>query len=840
VGVILEMSEDKPPRPDPLQFEPEPVPEQLREKDQWVAWRYSWDTEREEWTKVPIDTGNGGFASSTGPETWTSFGDAVGYHERVDTDTDGVGFVVHEDDLIVGIDLDDCRDAETGELEQWAEEIVNDVATYTEASPSGTGLRLFGLGFLPDGGTRTDVDGTEGHLEMYETGRYLTVTGHVLDDGQDEVNQVNDEITQVHEEYISDTDHDSESDSPKAAGDGGLQTDTSGSTPTPDADTSGTTNLSDDELIEKAKKAENGDKFTRLWNGNTSGHPSHSEADLALCGLLAFWTGGDRQQMDRLFRESDLYRDKWDADRGSKTYGERTINKALEGRSEFYDPDGGTDQRDRPDDPGRSSNRDTARSVTLTPAEVKAQAGIGEDDDVAELADREKAACVWELLQKTDEYHVRVRRDNGSLWAYDGGVWKPEGERALRHAARQTLGSMNYGQNVLTEMKAQARSDPRVEVSSDEFGLAPGTIAVENGLVYLDAAADGAGMNAIRDLEPEDYALSQLPVEYDPEASYDEWADYVEEWTEEGRADALQEYVGYCLHVGAVPIHRALLLVGSGANGKGTFLHVVRSLLGEENTTSIELQTLANERDAVADFYGSVANIDDDLSARQLGSGLGMFKKLVAGDRVRARRLYEDGFEFDATGKHLYAANEVPDVSVPDDDEAFWRRWLLVEFPNHYPPGQRDAGLRNRLTQPEALSGVLNWAIEGWARLIEQGYFTNEERYAHAKRERWQAWGDSVDKFITDCIERDPDAENLSTGDVHRVYAAWCREQNERPASQQKLTAELKNEDLGYAKRVRPGGTGTPTRGFKSLGFTDDAPDLDETPERGTGQQRLD
>jgi len=123
--------------------------------------------------------------------------------------------------------------------------------------------------------------------------------------------------------------------------------------------------------------------------------------------------------------------------------------------------------------------------------------------------------------------------------------------------------------------------------------------------------------------------------------------------------------------------------------------------------------------------------------------------------------------------------------------------------------------------------------------LLDQGYFTGEERYAQAKRERWQAWGDSVDKFISECVERDPNAENVSTGDVHRVYAAWCRENGERPASQQKLTAELKNEDLDYAKRVRPGGTGTPTRGYKALAFTDDAPDIDDTPERGTGQQQL-
>jgi putative DNA primase/helicase len=288
--------------------------------------------------------------------------------------------------------------------------------------------------------------------------------------------------------------------------------------------------------------------------------------------------------------------------------------------------------------------------------------------------------------------------------------------------------------------------------------------------------------------------------------------------------------------VGALPIHRALLLVGSGANGKGTFLAVVRALLGQENTSSTELQTLANERDAVADFYGSLANIDDDLSSRQLGSGLGMFKKLVAGDRVRARRLYQDGFEFDAVGKHLYAANEVPEVNVPDDDEAFWRRWLLVEFSNYYPPNERDPELRDRLTQPENLSGVLNWAIKGWDRLLDQGYFTNEERLAHDKRQRWQSWGDSVDEFISECVENDPDADRLTTGEAHQRFQAWCREHGKDTVGQRQFTNTLKNEDVGYGKH-RIGGVST--LGYDELGLSEDVPELSSEDSDGAddGQQ---
>lgn len=799
----------RPTRPRALELKPSNVPDTLTDRDRWVCWRYTWKADREEWTKLPIDCSTGTAASSTDEATWSSFGNAVAYHDRGDSDTDGIGYVVGDEDLIVGIDLDDVID-DNGNLEPWAEDAVQNVPTYWERSPSDTGLRSFGVGLLPDGGTRADVDDATGHIEMYETGRYLTVTGHRLEAAPETVEQVKSEVNALHSQHINSGDTTTE------------EAGNTGTTPTPHADTTDSNDLEDDELLRKAKNADNGSEFEQLWNGRTNGYPSQSEADLALCNHLAFWTGGDRHRIDQLFRQSGLYRDKWDEDRGTETYGERTINKALAGQTEFYEPP----ENDRPQPP----QEPPSDSPILNASSVRAWAGLGEDDDVADLTDREKAAVVVDLIEKNDNVHICVRRDNESrsLWAYDSGVWTQEGHRALEHAAAKALGPMNYGKNVATELESQVKSRPQLEVSSEEFGLETGTIAVENGVVYLKAAADNAGDDALENLEPEDYALTRLPVEYDPEASYDDWEGYVEDWAEDGKADALQEYVGYCLHVGAMPVHRALLLVGSGANGKGTFLHVIRQLLGEDNTSSIGLQTLANEKDAVADFYGSLANFDDDLSSRSLGAGLGMFKKLIAGEQVRARRLYESGFEFEASGKHLYAANEVPQVNVPNDDEAFWRRWMLIEFPNHYPMADRDPMLKDRLSTDSALSGVLNWAIEGWARLLEQGYFTGEERLAFEKRKRWQAWGDSVEEFIAECVENDPDADRITTGGAWGRYRAWCVENNNDAVGQRKFTNALKEEDVGYGEHRIPRSGGNVKRGYKELGLSDDVPDVEE------------
>jgi hypothetical protein len=91
--------------------------------------------------------------------------------------------------------------------------------------------------------------------------------------------------------------------------------------------------LSDNDVISRALSASNGERFSRLWNGDTSGYGSHSEADLALCGMLAFWTGGDASRIDFLFRQSGLYREKWDR----KDYRNRTIAEALSSKTKFYE-----------------------------------------------------------------------------------------------------------------------------------------------------------------------------------------------------------------------------------------------------------------------------------------------------------------------------------------------------------------------------------------------------------------------------------------------------------------------------------------------------------------------
>nr|WP_246045795.1 hypothetical protein [Halorussus ruber] len=276
-------------------------------------------------TKIPVTPGSGEFASSTDSETWTGFETALDYVQT--GNAAGIGFVFTDDDPIVGVDLDDCRDPETGDADDAALDIIDRLDSYTEVSPSGTGYHVLIKGDLPDGRNR------RGSFELYDTARFFTVTGDHVEETPMRVARRQDALAAIHREYVQDTDDDSEADSDRrgnadegSAADGPSEVDV---------------DLEDEELLEKAMDASNGAKFERLWKGSTGGYDSQSEADMALCNLLAFWTGGDQTRMDDLFRQSGLLRDKWDevhyAD--GSTYGEKTIERAVGNTSDFYDPE---------------------------------------------------------------------------------------------------------------------------------------------------------------------------------------------------------------------------------------------------------------------------------------------------------------------------------------------------------------------------------------------------------------------------------------------------------------------------------------------------------------------
>jgi hypothetical protein len=299
------------------EFEPMAIPDELRRIPQWLLWRKEKSGGKP--GKVPYRP-DGRRASTTKPTDRFTFSTVIntlgkGYYT-------GVGFVFTAEDPYVGIDLDNCID-ECGHVAPEAQAIIDALDSYTEVSPSGRGVKIWVKGQLPWDGKRTKkVDGFEA-IECYQSGRYFTVTGNLLSGTRGEIRKAQRELDAIVNRYFADK----EASKPQSP---------AKSTTSINAGFRGT----DEALLQAIRRSKSGARFGELYDeGNLSDHgEDESVADFALVGILAFWCGPDPERIDRLFRGSMLYREKWNFKRGQSTYGAQTIQKILANTTEYYTP----------------------------------------------------------------------------------------------------------------------------------------------------------------------------------------------------------------------------------------------------------------------------------------------------------------------------------------------------------------------------------------------------------------------------------------------------------------------------------------------------------------------
>ena len=252
-----------------VEISPERLPAAIREADRWLLWKSEERGGRHR-TKGPYQPGRPSRrADPTNESHRTSFDTAWRDYEA--GACTGIGFALG--DGFVGVDLDKCRDSETGEIEPWALKIAERLDSYTEISPSGTGLHVLLTGRLPTGRRR------EGKIEMYSEARYFTVTGNHLEGTPLTIEARTAALATLHAQVFN---REKGTDRPSAT-----------------VGARGYAHLNDEALLELAQSASNGPKMKALWEGIIPDDKSASEADFALCSILSFWTGGDVERIDR-------------------------------------------------------------------------------------------------------------------------------------------------------------------------------------------------------------------------------------------------------------------------------------------------------------------------------------------------------------------------------------------------------------------------------------------------------------------------------------------------------------------------------------------------------------
>jgi hypothetical protein len=305
----------RPAPPQPLNIVFGNIPDELKQLDQWVLSRPTWNETK--WDKPPLKT-NGQNASSTSPATWTAL-------DKAKTAIDSgkfpyLGFVVTQQAGIVAVDLDGCieldTDTESADIEDAAGEIIARFNSYTEISPSGHGVRIFVRGRLPCNGRKAQAPwkkgGEKAEIEIGGNAKYFTVTGKHAAGTPLTIEEGQSAIDWLFSEYF-------DKPKPEAA---------------PQSEYSRPTlDFTDTEIVERARNAKNGGKFSALYDSATGGNDS--EEDAALCCHLAFWTR-DAGQIERIFNSSARgAREKWQE---RPDYRERTITAALETVTEYYTP----------------------------------------------------------------------------------------------------------------------------------------------------------------------------------------------------------------------------------------------------------------------------------------------------------------------------------------------------------------------------------------------------------------------------------------------------------------------------------------------------------------------
>ena len=321
-------------KPEVLPVNFDAIPGILKERPQWLMWRYVWvTTGKPRWSKVPFFA-SGRQAQSNNPDTWVPFAQAMGSYLRHPDDWDGVGFCFSKGDGLAGIDLDHVFDPVTGEIDIKARDVLAHFAgTYGEISPSGTGFRIFCLGSVIRSGSNC---GKPKWAEIYDyrSPRYLTVTGNHWVGCSGDVTEQLEGLNWIHGAYFDNASLNLHDKNHKSGDAPNYRTKLS---------------LSDSAILDKAMKAKNGGKFRALWDGSCSefvkddGSIDRSVAAAALCAMMVFWCQGDASQVDRLFRQSGLYSlcvDKWDKKHGAdgRTWGQMTIDHALSKTIKFYQP----------------------------------------------------------------------------------------------------------------------------------------------------------------------------------------------------------------------------------------------------------------------------------------------------------------------------------------------------------------------------------------------------------------------------------------------------------------------------------------------------------------------
>lgn len=739
------------------------IPDELKQLNNWCVWKF--ENRNGKRTKIPFNAETGEFAKSNDKRTWSSYETAVNAEG-----VDGIGFFFEPPYL--GIDIDDIDDdlhrfKQGDKLDNIVSEFNEAFKSYTEVSPSGNGLHIIVKGKIPGSRRR------KGNIEMYDSGRFFTMTGKTIGKYKD-VTEVSEQVFKtIYEKYLPDN---------------------TVKYPTTNNYQQNIHNLSEIDVINEIYKSKQAKLFDDLMKGNYEPYyTSHSEADMALANILAFWCARDYSQMDSIFRQSNLYRDKWDEKRKNSTYGEQTLFKAINEANNIYTPKQQTE-----DNPLRY-----ALSKLFDNQEETKEFPIRSYDDTGN-ADRfiDRYGNLYKYSYIANKFYI-----------YDGMKWKIDDKGSIRKLIDEMIESIKdekiiHGDDV-TEEEAreffqkyykktrgtQAKKNIMNELmhrrpaTPDDFDRDDMLINVANG--YIDLTSRELYKHDINKM------FSQITnTDYTEKMQPAVWLDFLNDIFagDQKVIRYIQKALGYSL-TGSTREQIMFILFGKGRNGKSIFVEVISEILGDYSNNMQAKSLMVKKNDNVNTDIARLSKARF-VTSSEPNEGFrfdeGLIKQLTGGDKVTARFLYAEEFEYTPKFKIWVSTNHKPIIRGTDD--GIWRRLVLIPFDVQIPEEKVDKDLKYKLLREAP--AILNWMAEGAYMWMQEGLAMPEKLKEASKAYRNEM--DVIEQFIEDECKRVDDAK-VKANELYELYKRWANENGNYKMSNKDFGIKMK-EKFKYKK----------------------------------------
>ncbi|WP_106626970.1 DNA primase family protein [Selenomonas massiliensis] len=694
--------------------------DELKAQKIWICWNYAMQNGNR--TKMPC-AADGGITGSNHAfrASWVTFEEAR--HAAEASSYSGVGFIIPKGMYFLDIDHRDEADAMV-QLQ------IRRHDTYAEKSVSGNGIHIYGCCDYDRIPKTKDKDGKEkldskfyvknphNKMELYVgglTNRFAVFTGDVfhdapLNDGTEAV------LTTLKKDMLRKQPVNYR---PKEDGDRTVF-----------------------DIVCSLRKAKNGGKFARLFDrGDISEYGSASEADAALCALIAFRTGDDTEMIDAVFRMSALYRKKWER----ADYKAATIRTGVEACHGVFH----ASVMDHPD---------------FIHFNTKGQAVIS----CPALADY--------IRQHLSYIFVRDSARHGVLrYVYEGGVYRLYADDMLKGLIKNCIAAYDPEMIEMRKVDETFRilTTDLDYIKDSDLNADEDIINFQNGILHLSTME-------LTEHSADILSTIQIPCEWAREEITTPVFDVFMQTLTDGEIEIehlLLEFIGACLsNVKGWRMKKALFMYGAGDTGKSRLKCLVEQLLGRGNYVGIDLREI-EVRFGTGLIYGMRLAGSSDMSFITVDE-LKTFKKCTGGDSIFAEFKGQNGFEFTFNGLFWFCMNQLPRFGG-DDGQWVHDRIMQVHCKNAIPIDKQDRLLGEKLYAER--DGIVRKAIHALRAVIQNGYRFTEPQSVLSAREEYMVENNSVLAFHAECMMKRPEGAKCSevtTGKVYRIYQAWCRDNN--------------------------------------------------------------